>query len=191
MPSIEDSLRAVIAAIALLPTDAETFSALSDTELTGIPAALAAARHQLEAREARVAGEIARRSTYDLGYQGLAQRTGFRTPEKFVQHLTGSTNREAAKLVRAGVIIHEAEILTEAERIGDVSPELTRPWLAPVGRAVAAGRISLEAAEAIRLGLGTPTDDISADALSGAAALLVEAADCSNPASLNADQLLD
>ena len=67
----------------------------------------------MEAREARAAGEIARRSSYDLGYQGLAQRTGFRTPEKFVQHLTGSTNREAAKLVRTGVIIQEAEILTE------------------------------------------------------------------------------
>jgi hypothetical protein len=89
MPTFEDSLAGVTAAIALLPADAESFAALTDAELTGIPAGLAAARHQLEAPEARVAGEIARRSGYDLGYQGLAQRTGFRTPEKFVQHLTG------------------------------------------------------------------------------------------------------
>jgi len=196
MPSIEDSLRAVIAAIALLPTDAETFSALSDTELTGIPAALAAARHQLEAREARVAGEIARRSSYDLGYQGLAQKTGFRTPEKLVQHLTGSTQKEATKLVRAGVIIHEADTLETADRTGEIPPELTTPWLAPVGRAVATGAVSLDAAEAIRIGLGSPTDLIPADALATAAARLVEMAGLSNPdcdssVPLNADQLLD
>src|SRR5690606_15668650 len=164
MPTFEDTLSEVTAAIALLPSDAESFTALSDAELTGIPAALAAARHQLEAREARVAGEIARRSSYDLGYQGLAQKAGFRTPEKLVQHLTGSTGREASKLVRTGVIIHEADTLTEAERTGEASPELTQPWLAPVGRAVAAGTLSIEAGEAIRIGLGTPTTDITADA---------------------------
>src|SRR5690554_4078843 len=203
MSTFEDQLTGVSTAIALLPSDPQVFAQLSDQELTSIPAGLAAARHQLEAREARVAGEIARRSSFDLGYQGLAQKSGFRTPEKLVQHLTGSTNREAAKLVRTGVIIHEAEILTEIERTGEVSPELTTPWLAPVGRAVAAGTLSIEAADAIRLGLGTPTDDISADALSGAAADLVELAiggtadpDPDDPeapvrAALNADQLLD
>src|SRR5690554_3491268 len=176
MSTFEDSLAEVTAAIALLPADAEAFAAMGDVELTGIPAGLAAARHQLEAREARVAGEIARRSSFELGYAGLAQKTGFRTPEKLVQHLTGTTGREAAKLVRAGVIIREAEIIAEAERTGEVSPELTQPWLAPVGRAVAAGVISIEAGEAIRVGLGAPTVDISADALSGAAARLVELA---------------
>jgi hypothetical protein len=134
MSEFTDSLAGVEAAIGLLPVDAESLAGMTDAELTAVPAGLAAARHQLEAREARVAGEIARRSGYELGYRGLAQRTGFRTAEKFVQHLTGSTNREAARLVRTGVIIHEAEVLTEAERTGEVSPELTRPWLAPVGR---------------------------------------------------------
>ena len=206
MSQFIDSLSEVTAAIALLPADAESFAALSDEELTGMPAGLAAARHQLEAREARVAGEIARRSSYELGYAGLAQKGGFRTPEKLVQHLTGSTTREAAKLVRTGVIIHEAEVLTEAERTGEVSPELTRPWLAPVGRAVAAGTLSLDASEAIRLGLGSPTEDISADMLADAAGQLVDLAtpgnpdltnpdlanpDLTNPDPLNADQLLD
>src|SRR5690554_4589167 len=191
MPTFEDQLTGVSTAIALLPSDPQVFAQLSDQELTSIPAGLAAARHQLEAREARVAGEIARRSSFDLGYQGLAQKSGFRTPEKLVQHLTGSTNREAAKLVRTGVIIHEAEILGDAERTGEVSPELTTPWLAPVGRAVAAGTLSIEAADAIRLGLGTPTEDISADSLAGAAAELVALADAGSENPLNADQLLD
>src|SRR5690554_1532965 len=176
MPTFEDSLGQVVAAIAALPGDAESFAALSDAELTGIPGGLAAARHQLEAREARVAGEIARRSSYELGYSGLAQKGGFRTAEKLVQHLTGSTSREAARLVRTGVIIHEAEIITEAERTGQVSPELTKPWLAPVGRAVATGVLSIEAGEAIRVGLGVPTEDITVDVLAGAAARLVDLA---------------
>src|SRR5690554_7884641 len=111
MPTFEDQLTGVSTAIALLPSDPQVFAQLSDAELTGIPAALAAARHQLEAREARVAGEIARRSSYDLGYQGLAQKAGVRTPDKLVQHLTGSTGREASKLVRTKVIIHEPESL--------------------------------------------------------------------------------
>src|SRR5690554_918431 len=134
MPTFEDSLSEVTAAIAALPADAASFAGLTDEELTSLPAGLAAARHQLEAREARVAGEIARRSTYDLGYAGLAQKTGFRTPEKLVQHLTGSTSKEATKLVRTGVIIHEADTIQTAERTGQIPPELTKPWLAPVGR---------------------------------------------------------
>src|SRR5690554_6234528 len=134
MPTFEDSLGQVFAAIAALPDDAESFADLSDAELTAIPAGLAAARHQLEAREARVAGEIARRSSYDLGYAGLAQKGGFRTAEKLVQHLTGSTRKEATKLVRTGVIIHEADTIQTAERTGQIPPELTKPWLAPVGR---------------------------------------------------------
>src|SRR5690554_1680114 len=124
MSQFTDSLSEVTAALALLPSDPESFAGLTDQELTALPAELAAARHQLEAREARVAGEIARRSAYELGYAGLAQKTGFRTPDKLIQHLTGSTRREASKLVRTGVIIHEADILTQAERTGETSPEL-------------------------------------------------------------------
>src|SRR5690606_15477511 len=107
------------------------------------------------------------------------------------------------------VIIHEAETLDTAERTGQASPELTQPWLAPVGRAVATGMLSIEAGEAIRIGLGTPAVDISADALSGAAIRLVELGvtgvdpldanpDSADPNTsgtpavpLNADQLLD
>jgi hypothetical protein len=140
---------------------------------------------QLESSAAAVAGEIARRSTRALGFDGLAQRTGFRTPERLLQQLTGSTSREAMKLVRAGTIIHEAELLADAEKTGQVPPELSKPWLVAVGRAVTAGELSLEAADAIRAGLGIPTDDIGADALAAAAVRLL-----GDVGSLNADQLL-
>ena len=63
------------------------------------------------------------------------------------------------------------------ERIG-------KPWLAPVAEAVATAAISLEAAEAIRVGLGEPSENITELTLTDAAARLVEAA-----AELNVDQL--
>ncbi|MHA6694821.1 HNH endonuclease signature motif containing protein [Homoserinimonas sp. A520] len=199
MSQFTDSLSSIAAAAALLPRDSVTLAGLPEDELLAIPALFANITRQLEPSIAATAGEIARRSSFELGYAGLAQKTGFRTAEKLVQHLTGSTSREAVKLVRTGGIIHEAEILTEAERTGEVSPELTEPWLAPVGRAVAAGTLSLDAAEAIRVGLGTPTDDITANLLAEAAAHLVDLAN-PNPAPsdpdapvsdpLNADQLL-
>ena len=200
MSQFTDSLSVIAAAAAMLPRDSATMAGLPEEELLAIPALFADITRQLEPSIAAMAGEIARRSSYELGYQGLAQKTGFRTAEKLVQHLTGSTSREAAKLVRTGGIIHEAEIITESERTGEVSPELTQPWLAPVGRAIATGILSLDAAEAIRLGLGTPTVDITADMLAEAAAQLVDLASPSNPDPsdpeqafadpLNADQLL-
>lgn len=186
-----DSLAGAEAAIAVLPSDAGTFAALSDDELTALPASLAALRQRIEAREALAAGEIARRSTRELGYSGLAQKTGFRTPEKLVQHLTGTTQREAGKLVRTGVMIHEAEALKTAEQTGTPAPELTRPWLTTVGRAVSDGTISLEAAEAIRLGLGTPSLSVPIGVLADAATQLVHEADPASPHPLNADQVLD
>lgn len=51
MSQFTDSLAEVEAAIALLPLDAESFAGMSDEELAGIPAALAAARHQPELRQ--------------------------------------------------------------------------------------------------------------------------------------------
>src|SRR5690606_6971775 len=77
-------------------------------------------------------------------------------------------------------------------------PELTKPWLAPVGRAVAAGALSIDAAESIGRGLGTPSHDISVGVLHDAAARLVNEAtgagadpDAPLRTPMNADQLLE
>ena len=189
MSRFTDSLTAITAAAAALPRDSATLAELPEDELLALPALFADITRQLESSAAAVAGEIARRSTRALGFAGLAQRTGFRTPERLLQQLTGSTSREAMKLVRAGTIIHEAELVADAEKAGQVPPELSKPWLVAVGRAVTAGELSLEAADAIRAGLGIPTDDIgadiSADALAAAAVRLL-----GDAGSLNADQLL-
>ena len=55
-----------------------------DLDDDGVKSALrmiAAYRQSLDAYAAHVAGEIARRSRHELGYSGLAQRSGQRTPE--------------------------------------------------------------------------------------------------------------
>ncbi|MHA6694077.1 hypothetical protein [Homoserinimonas sp. A520] len=89
MSQFTDSLSSIAAAAAILPRDSATLAGLPEEELLAIPALFADITRQLEPSLAATAGEIARRSSYELGYQGLAQKGGFRTPEKLVQHLTG------------------------------------------------------------------------------------------------------
>src|SRR5690606_5535516 len=104
----------VEAAAASLPATVEHVSGLSDDELIGFQRRLAAIGRRVDASAALGAGESARRSRPDLGYAGLAQRTGARTPDSLIQQLPGSTGREASELVRVGKVMHEAQALTPA-----------------------------------------------------------------------------
>lgn len=135
---------------------------LDDTGLVEAQRTLAEIRRRVDASAAVVAAEIRHRSRRELGYDGLAQRLGARTPELLVQQVTGFTGREAQTLVRVGSLMTPA------------APVL--PWLTAVATAVSAGRLSIEAADAIRAGLGAPSDDITADALAVAAATLLHEA---------------
>lgn len=144
-------------------------SGLTDDELLAEKVLLAEIRRRVDATDAVIAAELAHRSRPELGYTGLAQRHGARTPEKLIQTLTGVSARDARTQVRVGTMV--AALTAEPE--GD-----TEPWLAPVAAAVASGALGLEAADAIRSGLGCPLDDVTADLLLAAAsALVAEAAD--------------
>lgn len=141
------------------PTDLDD-SALLDAQRT-----LAEIRRRVDAAAAAVAAEIAHRSRRELGYEGLAQRLGARTPELLVQRVTGSSSREARALVQVGVLLSPSS-----------APET--PWLRDVAAAVADGALSLDAADAIRAGLGAPDESVTASELATAAvALLHEAAE--------------
>ena len=167
MSELTDSLASLEALAATLPSESAAFDALSDTELIAVPAALARVQHRLEATAAIAAGTIAKRSSIDLGYAGLAQRSGYRTPAGLIQKVTGDSSRQVAKLVRVGVMIQQAdEARTAATAPGDPdnpgTPEnFGRSWLAPVAAAVAAAAISLDDAEAIRVGLGEPSETVT------------------------------
>src|SRR5690606_39195439 len=88
----------------------------------------------------------------ELGYDGLAQKRGLRTAEALVQAVTGASAAAARKLVR----------------VGGLAAEQTEPWLGGALSAVRLGTLSAGAVDAIRNGLGTPTEGVSADALAEA-----------------------
>lgn len=150
-------------------------AAFDDDSLLRAQQVLAEIARRVDATAALISAEISHRSRPELGYKGLAQSRGARTPQALVQHLTGFTSRQANTLVRVGALMSTPVLET-----GEPAPDPT-PWLKSVATAVAAGRLSLEAADAIRAALGAPDDDeVPAEALAHAAeALVSEAADLS------------
>jgi hypothetical protein len=136
-----------------------------------------------EALVAIGAGQIAKLSDHQLGSSGLAQRRGMRTPEHLVQALTGTSYRDAAKQVRVGGGIREAQVAERAhvhaerareegsEPESDPLPE--PPWHSPLTLAAAGGEVSTTAAGAIIRGLGEPDDNASPHALRAAAERLL------------------
>jgi hypothetical protein len=134
---------------------------VSDAALTTLVERYGAAKRVVEAGLARLSGEVARRSALELGYGGLAQRTGDRTPEAFVARITGTTAPQAKSLVDVGSMLNQPA-----------------PWLAGVAEQVQSGTVSVATAGAIKRGLGTPSASVAADDLLDAAdTLLAEATD--------------
>jgi Domain of unknown function (DUF222) len=83
-----------------------------------------------------------------------------RSPEQLIEKLAGVTPDEARAMVRVG------EILTTG---GEGHTNL-------VAQSVAAGDVSVRAADAILVGLGEPNETVSTEALTDAAALLLDVA---------------
>lgn len=161
------SLAAVRVATSRLADDA--VGSLSDGELLTVQRSIAEDMRRLGAFAAAVAGEIGARSDPSLGHDGLAQRSGFRTPAALVQSVTRSSGRDAATLVQVGALAR------------DDGPS----WLRGVGVAVGAGSLSVDAARSISSGLGDPSPTVSPTALLAAADQLL-----SEAATLDADQVL-
>jgi hypothetical protein len=145
-------------------------STLSDDELVASTRLIAECRDLLDGVSAGLAGEIATRSAPQLGSSGLAQRTGFRTPEELVRATGRLSGRDARAAVRAGRLMD-----------GDAD----EPWLDSIAAALRDGSISIAAADAIRLGLGTPNSAVTAEHLAIAAAQL-----CAAATELDPDRLL-
>lgn len=170
--TLQHSHRGVIAALTqvLSDTDLEEFD---DEDLLAISRSGAEERRLVDAASALAAAEIARRSAPGLGSTGLAQRTGHRTAQELVRVTTGTSFRDAAASVRVGMLAADA-----------VSPSPAQPWLQSLGLAAAAGTLSAAAADAIRLGLGSPSESVPAAALATAAEQL-----CVEATTLDVDRL--
>ena len=154
-----------LTADAVAPLTADAVAPLPDDALLALHRSLAEQRRRLDASLAVVSAEIDHRSRRELGADGLAQTHGLRSGEALVQQISGLTAGEARSLVRVGTFVSNQS-----------RPDPVAPWLRAVGRAAAAGRLSLAAVEAIRAGLGSPAEGVTAAQLAEAAdRLLVEA----------------
>jgi hypothetical protein len=177
MPSFVASeverFRSAASLVAGLPSEVADFRALSEPELLAVNDEISVIIRSAQARQAAIAGEIARRSRHELGGQGLVQRAGHRTVEGFLKHTAGLTGQQAVTAVRAGTLLTE---IADDGRVDSVTGEVlapSQPWLAPVAAALLTGDVSPSAAEVIGLGLGAPNSAVSADDLRSAAARLV------------------
>jgi hypothetical protein len=155
------SLTAAIAELSSAVT--APVSSLSDDELLQRQRELAGAARVLEMAAGRVAAEVHHRSRRELGYDGLAQKRGMRTPEALVQQVTSTSATTARRLVRVGVLVAQVEA-----HDADASVFLAEPWLEAAVRSAARGVISGEAVEVIRAGLGAPDENATVDALADA-----------------------
>jgi hypothetical protein len=151
--------------VVLSPVTSVPVAQLSDTALLAEQTALSAERRRIDVRLAEVAGEITRRSRSEGGLDAVASR-GARSPEEVIERGTGLTRREARSLSQIGVLLVDSE--------GDApKPE----WLDSVVAAVRAGDVGVAAADAIRVGLGEPSESVDASALTTVARQLVELAE--------------
>jgi hypothetical protein len=139
-------------------------SQLDDVALLEHQQQLAHAARQLDLAAASLAAEVAHRSRRELGYSGLAQRHGARTPEALVQSITGTSSPTARRLVRVGALVAQL----------DQPATITESWLTPLLDCVASGLVSAEALDVVRAALGAPTDTVDADALRTAVATLTD-----------------
>lgn len=144
----------------------------SDGQLLDLAGIVAQQAQAVQAQQALIAGEIARRSRPELGLSGLAASRGHRTPAELVRATTGGTLRDARTTVEIGTLLVETAQLPEPTT-GEV-PVPSTPWMAAVAERVAAGSFSPEKAAAIRRGLGEPGVGIDVAALTAAAALLLD-----------------
>ena len=174
-----------VAVLAKLPADVMGLRGLDESTLLKLNDLQAQASRYFGAAGAAIAGEVAHRSRPALGMSGLAQRTGFRTPERLLTQTTGATKQQVLVALNAGRLLTEiAADGTVDEVTGEVlAPR--QPWMRPVASAVAAGQLSTSAAQAIGVGLGSPNSAVTALQLETAAARLVD----ESIAGIDADRL--
>jgi hypothetical protein len=148
----ENDLVTITATVALEVPSLEGMSRADDLVVIEAMRAWGRARREVDAGLATLAGIVAARSTLELGYDGLAQRSGARTTDALVSQLTGTSGSEARALTSVGSLMSDPA-----------------PWLGEVATRVSAGKLSVGAAAAIQAGLGAPSPTVAADDLADAA----------------------
>jgi hypothetical protein len=178
---------ATVTALASCSADVDV---LSDDATVAGQVQITNARRLLDTFAAWFAASLARRSLRALGDAGLSATEGFTSPELFIQHVTGTTMREAVKLIEVGTLLAETDAADKLLETAATAAELDTaealvPWQAPLTRAIRDGLLSVDSADAIIRGLGSIDQSITAEKLRDTLGdLIVEGG------RLNVDQLL-
>jgi hypothetical protein len=143
-------------AVASLGAHAEDIALLDDDSVIAGMRLLRQLDDAVQPYKLWLSAAIAARSTREAGYDGLARRSGAATPAVLIQTLSGTSLTEAAKLANLGAMMVDADDLA-----------------APVMVAATTGEITLDAADAIRRGLGSPDAAVNPAQLKTASARLV------------------
>ena len=161
------------AVLRTLPSDVAVLRSWDEATLMRASALHAGLARQLGAVGAAIAGEVNYRSRAELGADGLARKSGYRTAENLLTATTGATKADVLTAVKAGSLLVEA---LDDGKVDPVTGEVfaaTQPWLRPVAVAVGAGSISTSAASSIGKGLGKPNSAVTSAQLEAAAFQLV------------------
>jgi hypothetical protein len=181
-PTLASSLLESASAVAALGACAGDLAVIDDASVVAGMGLVRDLRRALQSYELGLSAEIAKRSDHTLGYQGLARRSGSATPAIFIQSLTGSSIEEATKLARLGQSMVEATIEGTVE--STVEGTVEGAGQSPVVVAAVAGGISVDAADAIRRGLGRPDAAVTVEQLAVAARELIARASGTTPEAL-------
>jgi hypothetical protein len=187
MENFASRLLKTASAVSGVAASAEDFDELSDERLIELQGAIAACDRSLDAYRSHAARQLAHRSKRELGHAGLAARNGFASPEAMIETVAQVSGRQAARLVAIGRLMDETDVarrlLADGGEASDGEPAGV-VWEAPIIEALENGELSVECADALRRGLGSPTEQISADTLRGLAEQVLAA-----DSGLSADRL--
>ena len=150
---------------------ASTFQTMTEEELADTHRQMGCLRDEVDRAMAFSAAEVARRSRPVFGDLGMARRTGARNDAEMLQKLTGGSRRDARRMIAVGQMMAEAEVTAGVEDDGraEAGSVAAPAWFSALGRAVAAGELTVDQAASVRGGLGEP--DAAVDEQSLAAAL--------------------
>lgn len=168
--AVSGALFAAVDALGRVPRELDHYRSLGDDALLELTRVAADEVRLAQLHVSLLAGEIARRSAPELGSDGLAQRTGHRTPDELVRVTTGTRVADARTAVRVGSAIAAAGGGSSSTEAGGESAGESG---SAIGAAVLDGRVSVAVADAVRLGLGAPSSALTADMLDAAAEQLL------------------
>jgi hypothetical protein len=162
---------------------------LVDSDLVEVLRLEEAAGRYLDTARAMTAAEVAERSRYELGADGLSMRFGERTPALFVERLTRVSAAEASRRIRIGSAIRsrvslggevlppERPILAEAMTAGLVGVDAAHAILSSLKQAATGSEANLENMDAAELALVTVATEDGADLVFDAGRLWRDALD--------------